>query len=106
MGTMIELPEEVEQRIDALVDETGRSKEFYIEDILWRMAEDIEGLLPGDTDSRAARGPRRKANVLFRGDEERTWTGRLVIRPRRVGSFADWTGTLLSGSSNTWKIRL
>ena len=42
MGTMIELPEEVERRIDALVDETGRSKEFYIEDLLWRMAEDIE----------------------------------------------------------------
>ena len=42
MGTMIELPDEVEQRIDALVDETGRSKEFYIEDLLGRMAEDIE----------------------------------------------------------------
>lgn len=42
MGTMIELPEKVERYIDALVDETGRSKEFLIEDLLWRMAEDVE----------------------------------------------------------------
>ena len=42
MGTMIELPEKVEWYIDTLVEETGRSKEFFIEDLLWRMMEDVE----------------------------------------------------------------
>ena len=42
MGTMIELPEEVDKYIDALVDETGQSKEYYIEEILERLVEDIQ----------------------------------------------------------------
>lgn len=42
MGTMIELPDKVEWYIDTLVEETGRSKEFFIEDLLWRMMEDVE----------------------------------------------------------------
>lgn len=41
MGTMIELPDEVEWYIDTLVEETGRSKEFFIEDLIWRMTEDM-----------------------------------------------------------------
>ncbi len=42
MGTMIELPEKVEFYIDALVDETGHSKEYFIEEILERLVEDIQ----------------------------------------------------------------
>ena len=42
MGTMIELPKEVESCIDALVDETGHSREYYIEEILERLVEDIQ----------------------------------------------------------------
>ena len=42
MATIIELPPEDDQRLDVLVAKTGRSKEFYIRELVERGLEDVE----------------------------------------------------------------
>ena len=42
MATTIELSPEDDQRLDALVAKTGRSKQFYIRELVERGLEDVE----------------------------------------------------------------
>ena len=42
MTTTIELSPEIEQRLDSLVAQTGRSKDFYLCEIIERGMEDVE----------------------------------------------------------------
>ena len=42
MATTIELPPEDDQRLDVLVAKTGRSKQFYIRELVERGLEDVE----------------------------------------------------------------
>ena len=48
MATIIELSPDDDQRLDALVEFTGRSKEFYIRELLERGLEDIEDYYRGN----------------------------------------------------------
>ena len=48
MATIIELSPEDDQRLDALVEFTGRSKEFYIRELVERGLEDIEDYYRGN----------------------------------------------------------
>lgn len=42
MATYIQLPSEAESRIDLLAAKTGRTKEFYLKELIERGLEDIE----------------------------------------------------------------
>ncbi len=42
MATIIELSPGDEERLDALVADTGRSKEFYLREIVERRLDDVE----------------------------------------------------------------
>ena len=48
MATIIELSPEDDQRLDALVEFTGRSKEFYIRELVERGLDDIEDYYRGN----------------------------------------------------------
>lgn len=43
MATSIRLAPEVEQRLDYLVEQTGRSKAFYLREIIEKGLDDMEG---------------------------------------------------------------
>ncbi len=42
MATSIRLPEEIEARLDALAKRTGRTKAFYIREMILNQLEDLE----------------------------------------------------------------
>lgn len=42
MATSIRLPEEIERRLDALAEKTGRTKAFYIRELILSHIEDLE----------------------------------------------------------------
>ena len=42
MATSIQLSREAEERLDHLASETGRSKEFYLQELIERGLEEIE----------------------------------------------------------------
>ena len=42
MGTSIELTPEAEKRLDLLASQTGRSKDFYLRELIERVLEDLE----------------------------------------------------------------
>lgn len=42
MATSIQLTPDAEQRLDALVSQTGRSKAFYLRELIERGIEDLE----------------------------------------------------------------
>ena len=42
MATSIRLPEEIESRLDALAQKTGRTKAFYIREMILNQIEDME----------------------------------------------------------------
>ena len=42
MPTSVRLPPEIETRLNALADKTGRSKAFYLRELVERGLEDIE----------------------------------------------------------------
>ena len=48
MATIIELSPEDDQRLDALVEFTGRNKEFYIRELVERGLDDIEDYYRGN----------------------------------------------------------
>jgi RHH-type transcriptional regulator, rel operon repressor / antitoxin RelB len=42
MATSIRLPEEIERRLDALAEKTGRTKAFYIREMILSHIDDME----------------------------------------------------------------
>ena len=42
MATSIRLPEEIERRLDELAERTGRTKAFYIRELILSHIEDLE----------------------------------------------------------------
>jgi len=42
MATSIRLPEEIESRLDALAEKTGRTKAFYIREMILNQIDDLE----------------------------------------------------------------
>jgi RHH-type transcriptional regulator, rel operon repressor / antitoxin RelB len=42
MATSIRLPEEIEQRLDALAEKTGRTKAFYIREMILSHIDEME----------------------------------------------------------------
>jgi RHH-type rel operon transcriptional repressor/antitoxin RelB len=42
MATSVRLPEEIEARLDALAKKTGRTKAFYIREMILNQIEDLE----------------------------------------------------------------
>ena len=42
MSTYIQLPNEAEERLDRLASNTGRSKEFYLKELVERGLEEVE----------------------------------------------------------------
>jgi RHH-type transcriptional regulator, rel operon repressor / antitoxin RelB len=69
MATSIRLPEDVERRLDALADKTGRTKAFYIREMILNHIDELEDYyLAADVVERLRKG------------KERTFTGREVRR--------------------------
>lgn len=69
MATSIRLPEDVERRLDALADKTGRTKAFYIREMITRHIDELEDYyLAADVVERLRKG------------EERTFTAQEVRR--------------------------
>ena len=42
MAISIEIPPEVEERLDSLASQTGRAKDFYVRELIERAVEDME----------------------------------------------------------------
>jgi RHH-type rel operon transcriptional repressor/antitoxin RelB len=67
MATSIRLPEEVERRLNALAEKTGRTKAFYIREMIMNHIDDLEDYyLAADVVERLRKG------------QERTFTAREV----------------------------
>ena len=68
MATSIQLTPDAEQRLDALVSQTGRSKAFYLRELIERGIEDLEDYyLAADVLYRVSKG----AEKVYSADEVR-----------------------------------
>ena len=68
MATSIQLTPDAEQRLDALVSQTGRSKAFYLRELIERGIEDLEDYyLAADVLDRVSKG----AEKVYSADEVR-----------------------------------
>ena len=66
MATSIRLAPEIDQRLDSLVSQTGRTKAFYLNELIERGLEDIEDYyLAADVLERVRQG---KEQVYSSGD--------------------------------------
>jgi len=60
MATSIRLPEEVERRLDALAEKTGRTKAFYIREMILSHIDEMEDYyLAADVLERLRKGDER-----------------------------------------------
>jgi len=60
MATSIRLPEDIERRLDALADKTGRTKAFYIREMILNHIDDLEDYyLAADVVERLRKGEER-----------------------------------------------
>ena len=60
MATSIRLPDEIEQRLDALAEKTGRTKAFYIREMILNHIDEIEDYyLAADVVERIRKGKER-----------------------------------------------
>jgi RHH-type rel operon transcriptional repressor/antitoxin RelB len=60
MATSIRLPEEIERRLDALAEKTGRTKAFYIREMILSHINDLEDYyLAADVVERLRKGQER-----------------------------------------------
>ena len=60
MATSIRLPEEIERRLDALAEKTGRTKAFYIREMILSHIDDMEDYyLAADVLERLRKGDER-----------------------------------------------
>lgn len=67
MATSIRLPEEIERRLDELAERTGRTKAFYIRELILSHIEDLEDYyLAAEVVERLRKG------------QERTYTAREI----------------------------
>ncbi len=68
MATSIQLTPDAEQRLDALVSQTGRSKAFYLRELIERGIEDLEDYyLAADVLDRVSKGVEK----VYSADEVR-----------------------------------
>jgi RHH-type transcriptional regulator, rel operon repressor / antitoxin RelB len=69
MPTSVRLPEEIERRLDAIAEKTGRTKAFYIREMILSTIDDIEDYyLAANVAERVRKG------------QERTFTAQEVSR--------------------------
>jgi RHH-type rel operon transcriptional repressor/antitoxin RelB len=60
MATSIRLPEEIERRLDALAEKTGRTKAFYIREMILSHLDELEDYyLAADVVERVRKGQER-----------------------------------------------
>ncbi len=77
MATVISLTPEAERRLEILESRTGRSKGFYIDEIVERGLDDIEDYyLAHQVPERVKRGEERPPRI---SSPERPWLGRLSL---------------------------
>ncbi len=72
MATNIELSNDADRRLDSLVSQTGRSKAYYLKEIVERGLEDIEDYYLG---VQAADRVRRGEEETFSSDEVSKYLG-------------------------------
>ena len=64
MATSIRLPEEIERRLDALAEKTGRTKAFYIREMILTHLDDMEDYyLAADVVERLRKGKGRTVSA-------------------------------------------
>ena len=90
-------PPEIEQRLDYLASQTGRTKAFYLREMIERGLEDMEDYYLGlDALERVRRGGR--ACVHRRRSKGKAWPGELNTWPSPSVNCVGLTGRRLSAS--------
>ena len=72
MPTSIRLPKEIEDRLDALARQTGRTKAFYLREIILEHIDDLEDYYLA---ARVAEKVRQGREAVFRDEQVRQELG-------------------------------
>ena len=88
MATSIRLSPESEKRLDFLAAQTGRSKAFYLRQMIENGLDDLEDYYLARRRT-GARAPRQRKNSLQRGSKTRLGSWRLIHITNTAAHHAD-----------------
>jgi RHH-type rel operon transcriptional repressor/antitoxin RelB len=101
MATSIRLSAKAEQRLDFLSAKTGRTKAFYLRQMIENGLDDLKDYyLAANVLERVRKGGRN--NSFQRPSEKRSWLGRLITSKPLKNNCGRWIGSWRSAFWTLW----